>query len=71
MVDNLERARRDGSLAETTLAAADARIDTLLAAAPTHTPRLLAPEILETHARLAPIYLKRGAVGQTVSLEEA
>ena len=71
LVDNLGRARRDGSLTEATLAAADARIDTLLAAAPTHTPRLLDPEVLAAHSRLAPLYLKRGAVGQTVSLEEA
>ncbi len=70
LVDNLERARRDGSLDETTLAAADARIDALLAAAPTHTPHLLDPELLAAHARLAPLYLKRGIVGQTVSLEE-
>lgn len=71
LVENLERARRSGTLDDAILAAANARIEALLAAAPTHTPRVLARELLAAHAKLAPLYLKRGAVGQTVSLEEA
>lgn len=71
MAEDLERSRRDGSLSDATVAAADARIDALLAAAPSHAPRLLDPARLAAHAALAPLHAARGAAGQTVSLEEA
>jgi beta-N-acetylhexosaminidase len=71
MLDDLEAARRGGTLTEATLAAADARIDALLAAAASHAPRLLDPAVLAEHARTAPLQAARGAVGQTVSLEES
>lgn len=71
MVDDLERSRADGSLDDATIAAADARIEALLAAASMPRPRLLDPSTFADHARLAPLHARRGAVGQTVSLEEA
>lgn len=71
MVEDLERARRDGSLTEAALAAAGARVEALLASAPTHTPRLLDAARLAEHASLAPLQAARGAAGQTVSLDEA
>jgi beta-N-acetylhexosaminidase len=71
MVDDLARSRADGSLAEATIAVADARIDALLAVAPVARPRLLEASVFAAHAALAPLHARQGAVGQTVSLEEA
>lgn len=71
MVDDLERARAAGELGDDVVATADARVDALLAAATMPAPRLLDGEVLAAHAALAPLHTRRGAVGQTVSLEEA
>jgi beta-N-acetylhexosaminidase len=71
MAEDLERARAAGALTEDVLATAGARVDALLAASTTHAPRLLPAELLAEHAALAPLHAGRGAVGQTVSLEEA
>ena len=70
MIEDLEKSRATGSLADATLATADARIEALLSHAPTHAPRLLDAQLLAKHASLAPLHAGRGAVGQTVSLEE-
>jgi beta-N-acetylhexosaminidase len=67
---DLERSVREGEVTREVLDASAARIDALLAAAPAHVPRLLDPEVFAAHAALAPLQQKRGAEGQSVSLEE-
>lgn len=71
MLADLEQARGTAALPEAVLAAADARIDRLLAATSSPTPTLLADEVFAEHATRAPLRKRAGAVGQTVSLEEA
>jgi beta-N-acetylhexosaminidase len=67
LAEDLARAQLPAEL----LAASGARIHALLAAAPPHTPHALPPERFAAHAQLAPLRARAGAVGQTVSLEEA
>lgn len=71
MLADLERSLAAGELPRAIVEASAARVEALLAAAPRHEPRLLPPEVLAAHAALAPLQVAQGAVGQTVSLEEA
>lgn len=71
MVDDLARSHAAGALPDAVLATAGARIDALLARAARPAPRLLTADELADHAARAPLRLRPGAVGQTVSLEEA
>jgi beta-N-acetylhexosaminidase len=71
MLADLERSRAAGQLSDATLATAAARIDRLLATTAAPTPTLLPAATFAHHATLAPQRARPGAVGQTVSLEEA